>query len=789
MSLASLASTTNPVLEECIIKRMDGWTSTLLNGFYMSDIAEAVTDNVYKLTGIEWDSKYLYLSGENYVYRMDGFSSTLSASGRLVIGTSATTTVSDICWDGTNLYYLDAERYELHRCTGYSNTVDSTLTISHYTQLASNWKPNGITCDSTYLYIKTMYGGQIWRIALTAFDSPPSSVESMEQAAKSIYLNDNEIQYPHSVTYDGNYFYTTKVTAWAYRGYIRNKGTVTLTNWQAASSYDAAISNIGGYFGIGSSVNRFTPATTGSSTTIPIIFNDNTNLYYNSRIGETEWFYIENMVWGEYYKRMGLDPWVEDPVPDPGTTVIWNPPVATSYRVTKIILGGGSCYFNTKFLPDWDPDRDVNIKMTYSCSNNVQGQTAVFYTYVWNINNADSPNLTNYTINYADYITSENENYITSSVLTNARIPWSFTDSTGDQAQEVLIQMMRDSTGDGYNGHIRIHNIELYQPKAGVEYGYCCGGDNGTVTSNLISSIDRIHFPFENANAISSGSISTRTQRQGGCNSSINGYVMGGVNESSVAISTVDKIRFPMNSGNAVTVGNLTTTEFAFASCNSSTYGYSMGGSNSDTANAIKKIDFSMDTSVTTSISGDLAGSNIRYSYNSGVNSSTYGYSLGTYNASTAVQRTIQRFNFAVGGNATDIANLSTTEYNGNQYGNFRSCSYNSSRFGYIAGGNSVGTVQKIEFATPTVDSVYVCEIPSNDPDTSGLESLTGCNSSLYGFSMGGKNSVYGVYLSTVDKISFALDGSATVCDGSLTSDNLSAACGIDGVDFVTMFI
>ena len=793
-----------------MIEMLDGWSKTSLSSFSVLDIIDTDTgltppEDLRYIIGIEWDNTYLYLSTRSIVYRLDGFDAdnpNIVSGGKLVLGNDVD--IVDICWDRTDLYI--AELGSISKYSGYSSTLVRKLTGDNYTQMSIDGIV-GITCDADYIYFKLFYNADFLKIPKTAFTDavPPVDVEAevCGTLAQTVYSN-IWVNIPRGCTYDGNNFYIAK-TILFWKRYMTSVLCWTPITW---SEWDLVIAEESKNYHREKRIDweRYDSAIiyTGVNKTegYYVYPDEQSNSWSYKPYSNSYDITIKNLVWGDYYTRMGLDPY-EEPEPEPPPTsdppivgptpIPWVDPVVVPVsQPPKVIDGIGWCFFNTTFLPQWDPDKDVNMKITYTCNNSLGGNNAVYYTYIWDLTNGSTPTTTSYDANYTDYIKSVNSFGVTSTVLTNAVIPHSL-----DAPHDIRIEMLRDSTGDEYNGHILIHKIDLYQAKAGAEYGYYCGGDDAvSATPSPISTIDRMHFPFNNANTVVTGNISNETINSGACNSSINGYVMGGKLNDAASISTVDKLIFPLNSGNAVNVGNLTTTDHAFAACNSSSHGYTMGGANSfitgsEDPNDIKKINFSIDTSISTSISGDLIG-DFRYARNGGANSSTFGYSIGSFSDvyNMSAQRVIQRFNFAAGGNTIDVGELSAINDHGKQEGVFNPASFNSSNYGYVAGGNGLSTIDRVDFSLSTAaDSISICNLAMNDSDSSGTSGSIGCNSTVHGFIMGGGNSAYDLYYSTIDRIDFAADGVSTSCDGTLSQAQRNAGCGLDGVDFVSMFI
>ena len=116
-----------------------------------------------------------------------------------------------------------------------------------------------------------------------------------------------------------------------------------------------------------------------------------------------------------------------------------------------------------------------------------------------------------------------------------------------------------------------------------------------------------------------------------------------------------------------VDVGDISTALKQLAATNSATHGYVMGGVRNSppyTFNVIEKFPFATDEN-TTDV-GDLA---VNAFAGMGGITPTHGYHLGGYSTGTGSpsggKNHIQKFAFASGGNATDVADMAETRYEG----------------------------------------------------------------------------------------------------------------------------
>jgi len=318
-------------------------------------------------------------------------------------------------------------------------------------------------------------------------------------------------------------------------------------------------------------------------------------------------------------------------------------------------------------------------------------------------------------------------------------------------------------------------SLTVQQYGLGSNYGYVCGGDDG---SRQFSTIDRFQFPFNSGTANQVGNLSRSRNASSANNSSTYGYVCGGWGWSgSNFFSTIDRFQFPFDSGTANHVGNLSGSRNHLSANNSSTYGYVCGGWHSNGSvlfSTIDRFQFPFDSG-TANYVGNLSGSRDLLSAN---NSSTYGYVCGGWNYSYF--STIDRFQFPFdSGTANYVGNLSG--------GRGVLSANNSSTYGYVCGGwHSNGNV-----LFSTVDRF---QFPFNSGTASQVGNLSGSrgwlsanNSSIHGYVCGGWDNSSS-YFSTIDRFQFPFDSGTANQVGNL-SGNKAASSATDGVDFVTMFV
>jgi len=316
----------------------------------------------------------------------------------------------------------------------------------------------------------------------------------------------------------------------------------------------------------------------------------------------------------------------------------------------------------------------------------------------------------------------------------------------------------------GYNGE-----FINYFP---VTYGYVAGGRASS--GSAISSIERFEFPFDSGVTTIKGNLSTnRENNSTGCNSSQYGFHCGGRISSGNFASIIDRLEFPFDSGNASHVGNLSGSKIQSGLCNSSQNGYVMGGhTGTSRITTIDKFIFPFNSGTASHV-GDLTA---QLYLLGACNSSTHGYSLAGYSSSPYDTTYVHRITFPFNsGTASHIGNLSQS-VNG-----MASC--NSSIHGYTMCGHN----------HTTGNSSYIQRITF--PFNSGTGTLNGnlnvtiagpggCNSSEHGFCVGGGPA----YFNYIQRITFPHDSGTASNVGNLQVSRYQV-CGIDGTDFVSMFV
>jgi hypothetical protein len=308
----------------------------------------------------------------------------------------------------------------------------------------------------------------------------------------------------------------------------------------------------------------------------------------------------------------------------------------------------------------------------------------------------------------------------------------------------------------------------------GSDYGYTVGGTNAAGT--VLSTIDRITFPFDSGTATTVGTLSTIRANSGGCNSSNYGYIMTGSVGGYGYVSVVDRILFPFDSGTASHVGNLSYAGVPPAAYNSSMHGFCCYGSiNSYTVTGhISRITFPFDSGT-----GTYVGTGPARHHPGGLNSSFYGFSCGGYGGgnTSIIDRVLFPFD---SGTATQVGGLSTVR--------LITSTFNSSNYGYTATGyawmvGQYSIIDRILFPFDSGTAIHVGNFYAALKERS-----SGCNSSFYGYNLGGGPYYSGTCFSDVGRITFPFDSGTATYVGNLTGTRGNLA-GLDGTDFVSLFI
>ena len=457
-----------------------------------------------------------------------------------------------------------------------------------------------------------------------------------------------------------------------------------------------------------------------------------------------------------------------------------------------------SVYIMINKHPSWDVTKDVNIAITYSLDSASSNDTFELDSSVWGLELYATVGSADFT--YTDIITADSTNIskIQNTNLTNIKLPSSILSS--EKFIILLERDHASDTSTGIFQLINITFSQCLNGSLfGYYFGgstRTSGTDNAGTTN---SSIQRLTFPFDNGTMNVSGNLSSSRGMGGGFNSSTHGYVAGGYIEPALfgispepggltrtALSSVERIIFPFASGTTTTIGNLSSAFGAPASCNSSQNGYTIGGlpSQKYTGNSKQQIEetiFSFDSyTKSESVATIPAGRN----RNGGFNSSSHGFSLGGGSVLGPKTSTVYRLAFS-GYNVEEVQSLNLVDYTGAALdGGFDFATCNSSEAGYTLGGQSMIKVFKylFPFASPST-SIQIGNLASSKSGASGL------NSSVFGYSIAGGNYTYENFYSLVERINFAFSSGNATTVGNLAGSSWDRGITCDGTDFVSQFI
>ena len=319
----------------------------------------------------------------------------------------------------------------------------------------------------------------------------------------------------------------------------------------------------------------------------------------------------------------------------------------------------------------------------------------------------------------------------------------------------------------------------IYFP--GADYGYVCGGSDGTTGS---TNVDRFSFPFDSGTSTKVGNITGKRHNFYANNSSDYSFTYSGYDGNGYT-SIIDRFSFPFDSGTATHVGNLSGSNLGIVATNSSNYGYACSGiiATNTGRTTIDRITFPFDSGTAVHV-GNMSGSQY---YNCACNSSNYSYMNAGFdyiNESNYTNfSTIERFEFPFdSGTASHVGNLNTTR----QASKATSC--NSSNYGFVCGGQyydaskvwvSCSFIDRFSFPFDSGTASHVGNL-----NTSSSWSCAN-NSTNYGYVCGGY--VSGSITSMISRIEFPFNSGTSTHVGNLSSSRTNC-CASDGTDFVTQF-
>jgi hypothetical protein len=235
----------------------------------------------------------------------------------------------------------------------------------------------------------------------------------------------------------------------------------------------------------------------------------------------------------------------------------------------------------------------------------------------------------------------------------------------------------------------------------------------------------------------------------------VSGYVTGGPG------NVIEKFPFATNT-NSADVGDLTGSFTNGVGVCSQTHGYVTGGDSGVTRLRLDKFPFATDSNAVTS--GSILDDS-RYEFKTPNASLTHGYVSSGTTAPGTTSSGIQRFNFAIDGNAFNVGSLTVNKR--------LATGQSSATHGYTSGGTSppgttfTNLIEKFSFAAEGAPGKDVGDL------TLGRERPAGQSSITHGYSSGGF--VPPAVRNVIDKFPFATDTNATDV-GDLTQSRNGAA-------------
>ena len=233
---------------------------------------------------------------------------------------------------------------------------------------------------------------------------------------------------------------------------------------------------------------------------------------------------------------------------------------------------------------------------------------------------------------------------------------------------------------------------------------------------------------------------------------------------------------YPFDSSVSINKGNLEYSKHSAAGFNTSHYGYSICGERTTGVDywIIEKFEFPFDIGVSESV-GILVGGTRRALASH--QSSRFGYAMGGISSTSTYKDSIERieFPFLPGQSTIVSAHMSASR------AFVAGC--NSSMYGYIIGGEEgdspiapVTKIERIQFADDSTSSV------TGNLNTSRYSSAV-CNSTRFGYAMGGIKNSIGNGTKSIERFEFPFSSGVAVAVGNLSSTRFNNT-GLDGTQF-----
>jgi len=305
--------------------------------------------------------------------------------------------------------------------------------------------------------------------------------------------------------------------------------------------------------------------------------------------------------------------------------------------------------------------------------------------------------------------------------------------SANDNANTIFLAtvhgvvVIEEKRGDEENARRRYYisrysSVEVPEEETAVHKGYIMG---------YSTTIEALNFVNESSNVVSV-TLSSNQTSGAGVNSSIKGYILGGLPGLSMG-KIITAFTFNTELPN-VTLATLSTKRFASTGVNNTIKGYVMSGMDASYISIIESLTFSVEASDVITATLDLP----TY-YGTGVSSTTKGYCMGGYSGGSLIS--IEALVFDVETSAIISATLNVGKYGGT--------GVNSITKGYFFGGITstyIKAINTISFAAE-ICSLLAATLSVNNSYGAGT------NNSTKGYCLGGYTGV--VYVNNIERMIF----------------------------------
>ncbi len=409
-------------------------------------------------------------------------------------------------------------------------------------------------------------------------------------------------------------------------------------------------------------------------------------------------------------------------------------------------------------------NQDLNIIANFIADNvllvQIQGNGSV----ISNDSNINCP-----TVCQANYGSSSTVVLTANPELNNLLKYWTGFDDL-DESGNCIVEMTGNKTV--------VANFEI-NPSL-ISYGYICAGQ---ASGTLYDTIHRFTFPLDSGTITDLANLTQSKRGSCGNNSSTHFYIYGG-RTFGVNINDIEKFDFSWSAGSSQNVSNLSASKFGLCANNSLNYGYICNGAYYDveyvTFDTIERFDFSNDTGN----ANNIASISISKYLSCANNSSNYGYVCGGWFENGNIRSNIDRFSFYMQFTESSQQDTLSNE-------KCESACNNSSIYGYVYGGVHYSSTSAETF----FNNIDRFQFPLEASNCGNINTLSSArkfssanNASNYGYICTGEESnVFGV-LSSVDRISFAMD-SGVVSQISTLNSTKYKTTATDGTDFTNLFI